>query len=151
MPKTQVTDLQDFPLVAMTLPSTVNMGYADVLEHDTRAVFSLRRRYVSITDSRAVIGMPDAKTRKRMGEWARSHEDDFRRWQVANVIVVNSVLVRAGLSAVHWLAPPPVPTLVATDWETGLVFLHKHALEQGVDTAGLRAFAERQRIQLAAS
>jgi hypothetical protein len=151
LPTTKVLDLRYFPLVTLALPATLDMSYADLLEHDTRALFALRRRYVSISDSSGVVGMPEAKTRKRMAEWAKSHEDAFRHWQVANVLIVNSTIVRAGISAIHWLAPPPVPTRVETDWGVGLAFLRQHAQEEGLDTTGLSAFAQRQREQHAAS
>ncbi|MCA9576929.1 MAG: hypothetical protein R3B40_26105 [Polyangiales bacterium] len=144
LPKTKAIDVQYFPLIVLTLPATLDVGYADILEHDTRAIFTLRERYVSITDSSAVSGMPDATVRKRMGDWAKSHEDNFRRWQTANALVVRSSIVRAGISAIHWLAPPPVPTVVETDWAPALAFLRKHAEAQGLDTNPLAVFERRQ-------
>lgn len=151
LPVTKVIDLKYFPLVVLVLPPQLDMSYADLLEHDTRAIFTLRSRYVSITDSSAVAGMPDAKTRTRMGDWAKSHEDEFRRWQVANALMVSSAIVRAGISAIHWLAPPPVPTVVETDWAVALAFLRKHAEQDALDTTGLTAFAHRQRAHASAS
>jgi hypothetical protein len=75
-----------------------------------------------------------------MGEWAKSHEDDLKQWQVANALVVNSTLVRGGLSASHWFAPPPVPTAVETHLSAALAFLRKHAELASLSTLGLSAY-----------
>lgn len=141
-PKTQALDLTYLPLVVVLLPPRVDNSYAKVLEHDHRVLFGLRDRYVSITDTSLVAGLPDAKTRQRMAEWAKSHEEDLKRWQVANALIVPSPVVRAGLQAVHWFAPPPVPTAVETERKTSLDFLRRHAAAAGLSTAGLDAFAQ---------
>lgn len=150
-PATQALDLTHFPLVVLVLPPTIDGTYADVLEHDTRLLLARRERYVSVSDAYSVSALPDAKTRKQMGEWTKSHEDDFRRWQVANALLVGSSLVRAGISAIHWLAPPPVPTAVETDLAVGLEFLRGHAKRAGVSTSGIEAFARARQVRLTAS
>lgn len=150
LPKTQALDLTYLPLVVTRLPAKVDLSYAEVLESDHRALFALRARYVSITDTTPVSGLPDARARQRMGEWAKSHEDDLRRWQVANALVVPSSVVRAGLQAIHWFAPPPVPTVVETDLATCLAFLRQHAEANGLALAGLDAYARGSSLRASA-
>jgi hypothetical protein len=147
-PQTKALDLTHFPLVVLVLPPTLDSSYADVLEADTQAVLGMRAQYVSVSDATGVSGMSDAKTRKRMGEWAKSREDDFKRWQVANALYVGSGIVRAGISAVHWFAPPVVPTVVETDLGVALDFLRGHAARAGIDTAGVDAYALARRARL---
>lgn len=148
LPKTKAIDVTHFPLVVLILPPTMDGSYADVLEEDTKAILSARTKYVSVTDTAAVAGMTDAKTRKRMGEWAKSREEDFKRWQAANALVVGSAIVRAGISAVHWFAPPAVPTLVETDFAAALAFLRGHAVRVGIPTDGIDAFAATRKARL---
>lgn len=148
LPKTKALDLTHFPLVVLILPPTMDASYADILEDDTKTVLSLRTKYVSVSDATSVAGMSDAKTRKRMGEWAKSREDDFKRWQVANALYVGSSIVRAGISAVHWFAPPVVPTVVETDLGVALDFLRGHAARAGLATDGIDAFARHRQARL---
>lgn len=151
LPKTKALDLTHFPLVVVNLPSKIDASYAEVLEEDHRALFATRSRYVSVSDTTSVVGMPDARARQRMGEWAKSHEDDLKRWQVANALLVPSAVIRAGLSAIHWFAPPPVPTAIETDFGAALTFLRGHADRAGLSTLGIDAFARQRQIRLTAS
>lgn len=151
MAETRALDLTHFPLVVVVIPAKIDATYADLLEADHKVLFAKRARYVSISDSSRVLGMPDAKTRQRMGEWAKSHEGDLKRWQVANAIVVPSSLVRAGLSAIHWFAPPPVPTCIETGMATALAFLRAEAEKAKLSTLGIDAYTRSLRLAPAAS
>lgn len=141
-------DLSFFPLVLVVIPNKVDQSYADLLEADHRVLFAKYTRYVSLSDASLVSGVPDAVTRRRLGEWAKSHEADLRQWQVANAIIVPSRVTRAGLSAIHWLAPPPVPTTVEIELAQGLAFLKRAARAEKMSTAGIDAFAAARRLDL---
>ena len=151
MTATRALDLTHFPLVVVVIPAKLDPSYAELLEADHKVLFAKRARYVSISDSTRVVGMPDAKTRQRMGVWAKSHEDDLKRWQLANAIVVGSSLVRAALSAVHWFAPPPVPTRIETDVATALAFLRAEAEKAKLTTVGIDEYARLLRLPPVAS
>lgn len=148
LPRTKALDLTHFPLVLVTIPGSVDSSYAEVLEEDHRALFATRARYVSVSDSSRVTSMPDAKTRQRMAEWAKSSEALLRTWQVANALVVPTSLVRAGLSAIHWFAPPPVPTAIETELPAALAFVHRHARAAGLVTVGIEAYARASGVSL---
>lgn len=138
--KTTALDLTHFPLVVVVLPARIDRSFAEVLENDHRVLFGMRSRYVSFTDTTAVAAMPDATTRQRVAEWAKSHEAELRRVQVANALLVPNAVIRAGLSAIHWFAPPPVPTAIETDPAACLSFLRHQALAAGLTDAGFDTF-----------
>ena len=130
-------DFSRFPLVVLDLPSTIDVGMVDQLEADHRLLFSRGSKYVSLCDTRRVTSLPDAKARKRIGEWVKSHESEFARWQVANALIVSSSMVRAGLAAIHWFAPPPIPTCVEVERGAAEAFLETHAKRAGLVLPGL--------------
>lgn len=132
MVRPSVLDLRLFPLVLLELPERIDGSYVAALEEAHRALYARSARYVSFTDARRVNALPDAVSRKRLAEWTKDQESSLKRWQVANVLVVSSGLVRAGLAAIHWVAPPAVPTAVETDPVAGASFLTRKAADAGL-------------------
>jgi hypothetical protein len=55
------------------------------------------------------------------------------RYQVANALIVKSAIVRAALQAVHWFAPPAMPTIVTARLAEGARFLLGTATERGLE------------------
>lgn len=134
-PRESILDASKFPLVIFRLPSVVEVATVDTLEREQEQLFQRGRHFVSMVDLREVSAVPTATVRKRIGEWAKSIEGKSARYQLANALVVESTLIRAALSAVHWLAPPPVPTKVfATDAEA-FAFLRSHLERAGIPSA----------------
>lgn len=130
-----IIDHSRFPLVVFKLPRIVDMDTVEALAIEQAKVFERSRKFVSIVDLRNVSAMPTATVRKRIGEWAKSIEEPSKRYQLANVILVDSSLVRAGLAAVHWIAPPPVPTKVTLSEAEGIAFLRGHLETAGIPSA----------------
>ena len=67
-----------------------------------------------ITDGR-LAPAPTALQRKRLAEDAKRNEARLARHMVASAVVVGSPLMKAIVTAVNWLAPPPYPVQVFTD------------------------------------
>ncbi len=65
-------------------------------------------RWVVVHDLRAAI-QPNARHRSRQAEWMRAHQPELRYRTAGIGFVMNSVLMRGGLTAILWLAPLPCP------------------------------------------
>lgn len=103
-------------------------------------IFQRRERYVSLTDTTAVDGLPDARVRASIGQWLKTIEERAKRYQVANALVIASPLTRGALTAVHWLAPPPVPTTVCATLMEGARYLEEHARQARLDVTPFARF-----------
>lgn len=141
MPTPLTLRTEHWPLVTLELPPDMSVLDLAPLTRSRQEVFARRERYVSITDASAVASLPGAKVRSAIADWAKSIEPMAKRFQVANALVVPNPLARGVLTAVHWLAPPIVPTLVCATMGEGLAFLVEHAARAGLDTAPLTRFA----------
>jgi hypothetical protein len=143
MPSPLALDTRHWPLVTLTLPSDMADLDLEGLGRSQDAVFARREKYVSLTDTSSVASVPNAKVRSRIAEWTKSIEPLSKRYQVANALVVPNPLVRGVLTAVHWLAPPVVPTLVCATVGEGLAFLVEHAKTAGLAIEPITRFAAR--------
>lgn len=103
------TNLERFPLVVVTFPPRLDVAAADAFIEGQRAVLARRALHVNLYDASAVTSMPDAAMRRRLVEFTHESELASKRYNVASVLVVQSTVVRAGITAIHWLAPPPTP------------------------------------------
>jgi hypothetical protein len=130
-----------WPLVTLELPPDMADLDLGTLSRSQDDVFARRQKYVSITDASAVASLPGAKVRGAIADWAKGIEPMAKRYQVANALVVPNPLARGVLTAVHWLAPPIVPTLVCATMGEGLAFLVEHAARAGLDTEPITRFA----------
>jgi hypothetical protein len=91
-----------------------------------------RQRFGTIHDMRPMRGMLDARARKVMGEWMKTHEADLRRWHVASATVTDSGLIRGVITAVHWISKPPSPDLATGSMRTAFDFVVGHLEREGV-------------------
>src|SRR5688572_16705684 len=72
------------------------------------------------------LGDAPAKLRKDISVWTKSHEAYLTRVQIANVLVIPSAIIRMGVQAIQWFAPPPCPTVVVDSVAEGEPFLRDH-------------------------
>lgn len=101
-------DDQRFPLVLVRYTrSHSDASWQAYLETMSRFV-SRGVPYVTLTDARAVPA-PSARQRRMASDVIAREEARTKRFVVANAVVVDSALLRGALTAVHWVAPPPVP------------------------------------------
>lgn len=110
-----MTRLESFPLVIVTFPAKLDLAAVDRFIEDQRAVLARRTLHANLFDASAIENMPDASCRKRLVDFTHASKEASVRYNVGSVLVVKSSVVRAAITAIHWLAPPPTPTyLVAT-------------------------------------
>ncbi len=126
-----VLDTTRFPVVVLSFPENIDDVDMDGFFRLHDQMLKRRERYVSISDFSRVRSMPKATERQRLAEWAKHEEPRLKQFQLANALVFTSPMLRAGLQAVHWLAPPPVPTAVVGTMAEGIDFLEKELRRSG--------------------
>ncbi|MCU0656905.1 MAG: hypothetical protein MUF64_17115 [Polyangiaceae bacterium] len=127
-------DTTFWPLVTVELPALVDDIDVEALAREQEAIFARGARYVSLLDATLVSSIPSARTRTALGEWAKRTEARLVGVQAANALVIPQGLARGAITAIHWIAPPKVPTMVCATVEEGLRFLEPHALAAGLRT-----------------
>jgi hypothetical protein len=110
----QQPDVDDrfFPLVVNTLPERIRPEDLPQFFAKSERVLQRREPYVTISDVRATKEIPNATVRKALADWSKQIEPLMKQYTVGSAIVITSPLVRGGLTALFWLAPPPYPQQV---------------------------------------
>jgi hypothetical protein len=116
-------DVSFFPLVLVRFPRLIDHAALELLKQGQERIYSFNQRYVSLVDMRGTAVMPLPTVRGDASDWTKAQEPKLRKWQVANALIVDSMVTRAGIQAVHWFAPPPTPTVVVGSISEGAVFL----------------------------
>lgn len=124
--------MSSWPLLVIEVSGDMSRVDMRQLARDQEELVSRNERYVTMTDLSDVTNVPDARTRGELAAWMHAVERDTLRLQVANVLVVSSTLVRHVLTALHWLAPPPVPTAVVATRAEAIAYLVPHARRAGL-------------------
>jgi hypothetical protein len=106
--------LDFWPVVVMTLHGTLNAEAADQMAAAFVEALSRRSTMVHIVDARGVSERPDALVRRKLADYITRSRDPAKQFSLGTVIVVNNALLRSAITAIHWVAPSPVPT-VATE------------------------------------
>jgi hypothetical protein len=113
-----VVDDRYFPLVVNVIPEHLLMEHLPAFHAKTEAILKRREPYVTITDLTAARHLPSPVARKALADWSERFEPELRRLALGSAIVIDSALIRGGLTALFWLAPPPYPQqVVATKLE----------------------------------
>ncbi len=120
-------EIDAYPLAIMRFPRLIDELCFDAMRAAQARLYARGERYVSFVDMRGTKVMPAATIRRSLAEWTKENEPRLRELQIANAMVVDSPLTRAGIQAVHWFAPPPVPTAVTGSFAEGARFLMAQA------------------------
>ncbi|MBX3185267.1 MAG: hypothetical protein KIT72_08320 [Polyangiaceae bacterium] len=101
-------DTSDWPIVYVTWPSRpiddddVELFLKESLEELERGT------HVSIHLSEGGSGLR-AKQRRRVAEWMLEHHELIGQRILGAAVVVRNPVLRAMVTAVNWMAPPPYP------------------------------------------
>lgn len=87
-----------------------------------RSLCRRKIRFVAVSDVRASLAMPDAKTRLRFAEEAERFAADAATWSLGACVVVDSPLIRGALTAIEWLYRPARPTRYFTDFNDAIAW-----------------------------
>ncbi len=99
----------------------VNEAYGRIMDE--------KRPFGILLDIRELQGVPDAKVRKTVAEFAKSREDDFARYCVADATVVGSRVIYGVVTAVNWLAPAKHPEKTFMNYDDALGWCERRLRE----------------------
>jgi len=105
-------DDRHFPLVVNIIPERIRAEQLPAFFAKSEAVLRRRQPYVTITDATACRELPNAMVRKALADWSKEFDPLMKQYTLGSAIVITSPLVRGGLTALFWLAPPPYPQQV---------------------------------------
>lgn len=87
-----------------------------------RSLCRRKIRFVAVSDVRASLSMPDARTRQRFAEEAARFATDAAAWSLGASVVVDSPLIRGALTAIEWLYRPARPTRYFSDFNEAIAW-----------------------------
>ncbi len=140
-----------FPLVVNTIPERIQAEHLPAFFAKTEAILRRRQPYVTISDVTACRELPNAMVRKALADWSKEFDPLMKQYSAGSAIVITSPLVRGGLTALFWLAPPPYPQQVvatlneAVDVVSRYYTADGHALPEGFRTYAAEARAKPRR------
>lgn len=108
-----------FPLVVSEMPRRIDVAMMRDYVARIDALYRRGERFATLVDTRRMEAMPTAADRGFLAEWQNRTVELILRYNVINVTVVDSALMRGALSAMNWLFPPPNEQLVVADLDAG--------------------------------
>ena len=120
-----------FPLVINTIGPRLEPGHLAPFFAASEAVLRRREPYVTISDVSATRELPNAIVRRELAEWSKEFEPLMQQFTIGSAIVIQSTLIRGGLTALFWLAPPPYPQSVVASVREALDSVEKHYAASG--------------------
>lgn len=131
-----------FPLVVNTIPERLRAEDLPRFLAESERVLKRREPYVTISDTSRTREIPNATVRKALAEWNERVEPQMKQFTLGSAIVITSPLVRGGLTALFWLAPPPYPQQVVATVEDALEVVTRYYSASGrTPPAGFEAYA----------
>lgn len=120
-----------WPFVGLVFPVGFDESVFQQLKAAQARINGRSERFLAMSIMPRGSELPPAKLRKEISEWTKSQEPILTRMQIANVLVIPSPVIRMGVQAVQWFAPPPCPTLVVDTVHEGTPFLRDHLVKSG--------------------
>lgn len=130
-------DLRRMPLVVVTWEGTCTDDEVEqYLTMMTEVVMRPDRRAVIYDASKAML--PSATQRRMQGVWLKEHESRIRYKTVGTAFVINSSIIRGGLTAVFWIQGLATQQLVCATLPEALSWAQQRLVDAGVSprTAG---------------
>ena len=99
----------------LTLSGSLSADDAEAIGYHFDQALSRKEAHVNIIDSRGVRERPNAIVRAKLAEYTARSKEASKQWALGTAVVVNNALLRSVITAIHWVAPSPIPVLaVAT-------------------------------------
>lgn len=126
------TDFDAWPFVGLIFPVGFDESVFRQLKAAQGEIDARQDRFLALSVMPRGSELPPAKLRREISEWTKAQEPRLTRVQIANVLVIPSSLIRMGVQAVQWFAPPPCPTIVVDSVAEGAPFLRNHFEKSGI-------------------
>lgn len=140
MEKRLQVHFEAWPFVGLIFPVGFDESVFEQLKAAQLAINAREDRFLALSVMPKGSEMPPAKLRKDISVWTKAQESYLTRVQIANVLVIPSTIIRMGVQAVQWFAPPPCPTVVVDTVAEGEPFLRAHMKTSGTPVP--QAFAD---------
>jgi hypothetical protein len=95
--------------------------------HENDALLARRERYAIVVDA-SRSGVIDSAQRKLQAEWMLQHERELRLFCAGIAFVITNPLVRGALTAITWLSPLPMPSIVVDRRESAISWCRQRLL-----------------------
>lgn len=133
-------DVSAWPLVITTIEGPVDLaGWEIYAESFARDVIGRHEPIVSVFDMSGLCNLPDARTRARIAEWSRVHEDFGATHHRGLAIVAPHPLARAIMKVLHWTVPSKVPTSYEADRASAIRYCLRQLRASGFDVTELES------------
>jgi hypothetical protein len=104
-------DLSLWPMVMTTLDKEVEEEALRIyLERYVEEVLGRGEIFVSMVDLMGVTHAPSARVRQMVAQWTKDNDEVGTPLALGYAVATSSAFVRGGMTAIHWLNPPKVPT-----------------------------------------
>lgn len=105
----QYIDASGLPLVLVTAPAEIDMGWVDTFIGGYEPLLRRGEPFVTVTDVTRVCSRPPPTVRKALAEWSREVEPLLVKCSKGDARVVQSAIIRGAMTAVGWVHQHPVP------------------------------------------
>jgi hypothetical protein len=114
--------LEMFPVVCLQSVGTSTEADIEQAHRKFLEAFARQRRMVCISDAR--LSSFDAMQRHMLGQWSKRIHALGKPYTAATIVMLEgSSLLRGVVTALNWIAPPPIPQHVV------------HTVDEAVETA----------------
>jgi hypothetical protein len=105
-----------FPIVVLDLLQDHEPDVPWMLAQYDR-IFAMGRRYAGVGSGVKVTRPMNAAARKQVSDWLVTNKPNMERLCVGVALVFDSALVRGAMTALHWVAPAPMPMFYPATFE----------------------------------
>jgi hypothetical protein len=111
---------EQWPLAITTLGNGVkDADYVAYFARFEAMVLARGHRFASLVDGSSATEAPTPAQRKMIAEWQQRQLALGSALNVGVAMVLPSRVVRGALTALHWLFPPPTPTVALATFDEG--------------------------------
>jgi hypothetical protein len=104
-------DLSLWPMPMTTLDTEIREDELRAyLDEYVRDVLGRGEIFVSVVDLMGVTHAPSARVSQMVAQWTKDNDEVGSPLALGYAVATSSALVRGGMTAIHWLNPPRVPT-----------------------------------------
>lgn len=129
-----------FPLVVNTIPEKLDVAHLPAFFAKTQAILERREPYITISDVTRTRELPTAVVRRQLADWSTRYDAMMKQYAMGTAIVIESAMIRGGLTALFWLAPPPYPQQVVATLAEAVDVVEKYYAVTGRAAPGFDAY-----------
>ncbi len=115
-----------FPLVVYALPARLDSEFVDDFTSKVDRLLRRGEPHVVVVDLLRLRELPSPLVRRALGDWVNANRSMVKELALAAAVVVGSPILRGGLTALFWIAPPPHPMEVVATPREAVEFVRPH-------------------------